>query len=472
MDRDTSRFQHRPRWGFNWQPPGVRVGGKNGGSMLATTTIADRGRQVRALLRLVATVATVAGGAILAAGRQVGDRPFSGSPEHPAISYAGTPANDAAGKLNLKLTSGAIRLSHDSSSGYLQSVLTALSIPVDSQVMVFSKTGLQGALTSPANPRALFFNDSVVLGYVRGAPLLELIAQDARQGAIFYTLDQTSQSAPVFRRRDTCLTCHLSRNSMDVPGMLVRSQFTSPTGASLRQLGQFLIDHRSPFDQRWGGYYVTGTHGAMHHMGNATVNRDGTPASTATTLNVTSLDGRLDKAAYPSPFSDIVSLMVFDHQMHMMNLLTRVGWEARVAIHDNQLDMTRGPVHEVVGELVDYLLFVDEAPLTGAVQGVSGFATRFSAQGPQDQKGRSLYQLDLKRRLLRYPCSYMIYTDAFDSLPPPVLAAIYQRMWQILSGQDRGTRYSRLSSTDRRAIVEILRVTKAGLPPHFQNVSR
>ena len=134
-------------------------------------------------------------------------------------------------------------------------MLQALSIPVDSQLLVFSKTGLQGALTSPSNPRALFFNDRVVLGYVRGAPLLELIAHDARQGAIFYTLDQAAQDAPVFKRRNSCLTCHLSRNSMDVPGMLVRSQFTSPSGASLRQLGQFLIDHRSPFDQRWGGYY-------------------------------------------------------------------------------------------------------------------------------------------------------------------------------------------------------------------------
>jgi hypothetical protein len=437
-----------------------------------TAPIADRDRDVRTVLGVVATVVTLAGGAILAAGPQLGDHPFSGSPEHPAISYATMPTNEAVGKLNLKLRSAATRLSHDRSSGYLQAVLEALSVPVDSQVMVFSKTGLQGRLTSPSNPRALFFNDSVVLGYVRGAPVLELIAHDARQGAIFYTLDQTAQGAPVFTRSDSCLTCHLSRNSMDVPGMLVRSQFTSPSGASLRQLGQFLIDHRSPLDQRWGGYYVTGTHGSMRHMGNAMVSNDGTPASTATTLNVTSVEGRLDTAGYPSPFSDIVSLMVFDHQMHMMNLLTRVGWEARVAIHDSQVDVSRGPVHDAVAELVDYLLFVDEAPLADTVQGVSGFAARFSALGPHDRKGRSLHQLDLKRRLLRYPCSYMIYTDAFDSLPAEASSAIYQRMWQILSGQDRGTRYSRLSLSDRREIVEILRNTKAGLPSYFQSVSR
>jgi len=427
---------------------------------------------VRAARRFLATVVAVAATATPGTARQAGDRPFSESPEHPAIRYAGTSTSEAVGRLNLQLASGAARLSHDQASGYLRSVLQTLSIPVDSQVMVFSKTGLQRQLTSPSNPRALFFNDRVVVGYVRGAPLLELIAHDARQGAIFYTLDQTLRATPVFTRQDTCLSCHLSRNSLDVPGMLARSQFTSASGATLRQLGQFLVDHRSPLDQRWGGYYVTGSHGAMRHMGNAMVNSDGTPASTATTLNVTSLEGRLDTAGYPSSFSDIVSLMVFDHQMHMTNLLTRVGWEARVAIHDNQLDLARGPVHEAVADFVDYVLFVDETPLTAEVQGVSGFAARFSGQGPQDTKGRSLYQLDLKHRLLRYPCSYMIYSDAFDSLPPPVMAAIYQRMWQVLSGQDKAARYSRLSLADRRAIVEILQGTKAGLPPYFQRVAR
>ena len=133
---------------------------------------------------LIAAVVTVAGGAILWAGPQLG--PFSASPEHPAINYDGAPTTEAVGALNRKLSAGATRLSRDSSSGYLHSVLQALNIPVDSQIMVFSKTGLQGPLTNPHNPRALFFNDSVILGYVRGAPVLELIAHDARQGAIFY----------------------------------------------------------------------------------------------------------------------------------------------------------------------------------------------------------------------------------------------------------------------------------------------
>ena len=101
----------------------------------------------------------------------------------------------------------------------------------------------------------------------------------------------------------------------------------------------------------------------------------------------------------------------------MTNLITRVGWESRVAAYDHQIDLTAGPLRDAVNELVDYLLFVDEEPLTAAIRGTSGFAEKFAAQGPADRRGRSLRQLDLERRLLRYPCSYMIYSAAFGALP-------------------------------------------------------
>lgn len=424
------------------------------------------------LVTSILGVALIAAMGVLAVGQQLDEGAFSGSPEHPAINYYEGPSTDAVAVLNRSLASDPTLLSFENGSGYLQSVLQALRIPIDSQLLVFSKTGIQGGRTSPSNPRALFFNDSTVLGYIRGAPFLELIAHDARQGAVFYTLDQHTQTSPRFTRRNTCLTCHLSRNTLDVPGMLVRSQFTSPTGVSLRQLGQSLVDHRTPFDRRWGGYFVTGTHGAMRHMGNAVVDNEGQPASTAPTLNVTSLDGRVDLGGYPSRHSDMVSLMVFDHQMRMMNLFTRVGWEGRVAIHEHQPDPSHGQLADAISELVDYMLFVDEAPLPEPVHGESGFTSRFSGQGPRDKKNRSLRELDLTRRLLRYPCSYMIYSEAFDALPPEVMAEVYHRLWRILSGQERATRYTRLSVTDRRAIVEILRDTKADLPAYFERVSR
>jgi hypothetical protein len=159
--------------------------------------------------------------------------------------------------------------------------------------------------------------------------------------------------------------------------------------------------------------------------------------------------------------------MVFDHQMHMTNLLTRVGWEIRSALYDKRRDLA-ARLRDCASELVDYLLFVDEAPLAGRIEGTSGFAVKFAAGGPRDSQGRSLRQLDLEKRLLRYPCSYMIYTEAFDSLPAEAKAAVYQRIWQIVSGKDRSAKYARLSLADRQAIVEILRETKKGLPDYFQ----
>jgi len=405
---------------------------------------------------------------IIAGAMQLGERPFSGDPTHPAIEYQSRPLTDVVTHLQKQLEQGDAHLAFDSATGYLRSVLDALQIPVSSQILVFSKTGVQGVFTSPANPRALYFNDSVIVGYVRHAPALEVAVQDPQQGVVFFTTEnQRPVDRPSFSRGAICLSCHLSYNSLDVPGLLDRSMFTAPTGAALPQLGSFLIDHHSPLSERWGGYYVTGTHGAMRHMGNAAVTDREHPESmiTSATLNVTSLEGKLDFEGYLTSTSDIVSLLVFDHQTHVMNLLTRVGWEVRVASYDHNLDVEHGPIADAVKELVDYLLFVNEAPLTARIRGTSGFAEAFAARGPRDRQGRSLRDLDLEHRLMRYPCSYMIYASAFDELPTEARQAIYRRMWEVLSGQSRE---ARLSREDREAVIEILRDTKADLPSFFQ----
>jgi hypothetical protein len=162
-----------------------------------------------------------------------------------------------------------------------------------------------------------------------------------------------------------------------------------------------------------------------------------------------------------------------NHQQHMTNLLIRLGWEARVAAH-NAPEKAALPedVQDTVRSLVDYMLFVEEAPLPSKVEGISGFTQYFESKGPHDRKGRSLRQFDLTRRMLRYPCSYMIYTEAFDALPAPAKAAVYARLWEILSGKEKDAAYKTLSLSDRRAIVEILRETKSGLPDYFRPVSR
>ena len=387
---------------------------------------------------------------------------------HPAISYKTRPAADPVAGLNRKIQSGEVRLQASGPSGYLRSILDAPQIPVESQIVVFAQDSLQRDRISAANPRSLFFNDSVAVGWVRGG-LIELAAQDPRQGVHFYTFDPKRLGEPSFLPRNDCLTCHYSFSSIGVPGMLSRS------------VRQFTVSHRVPFDKRWGGWYLTGNLGSVRHLGNDTDLARLFDAPLATRrASSPSLDGRFDTTGYLTSHSDIVALLVFEHQMYMMNLLTRIGWEARVSEYRRGLAPTAPrasgddpadvpvAIDEAAKEVVDYMLFVDEAPFTDTIRGSTSFAARFAAEGPRDRRGRSLRQLDLERRLLRYPCSYMIYSPQFDALPASARDAIYRRLWQVLSGQEREKPYTRLASTDRRAIVEILRDTKSDLPDYFR----
>ncbi len=392
---------------------------------------------------------------------------FDAQLDHPAIGYATRPVADPVSKLNRKLQEGGAQLKFEGVAGYLRSVLDALDVPVESQLVVFSKTSLQARLISPRNPRSIFFNDSVAVGWVRGEPFVEVAAQDPRQGVIFYTLEQQPTDRPQFTRQEICLTCHESYSSMGVPGMLVRSVFPGDDGTPLRRWGDYFPDHRTLLDQRWGGWYVTGKLGSLRHMGNWTIANPDQAEARPAGAKLETLTGVFDTHGYLAPYSDAVAHLVFEHQMHMINLLTRVDWEIRFALYEHRRDWDVR-LREAANELVDYLFFIDEPRLGEKIQGTSGFQEKFAGQGPHDRAGRSLRQLDLERRLMRYPLSYMIYSEAFDALPAEATEAVYKRMWQILSGTEKGEKYARLTPGDRQAIIEILQDTKHGLPNYFR----
>lgn len=381
--------------------------------------------------------------------------------EHPAIEYATRPPRDRIAELNRALDAGEATLTFEPQTGYLRSVLRALQVPVESQMLVLSRTGVQRLVTSPANPRALYFNDAVAVGFIRGSPFLELVAHDPEQGAVFYTINQRDTPKPAFSRQTACLTCHVAATTLEVPGFMTRSLRTAADGTLKLRLGSNHVDHRTPIAQRWGGWFVTGSHGRMSHLGNVVTNAADVPISLVPggALNARTLDGAVDLTGYLSRHSDVVALAVFDHQTRALNLLTRLAWEARVAAHEGT-PLDSPVVSGLVIDLVDYLLLVDEAPLEGGLRGGSGFAEWFSAQGVRDSRGRSLHQLDLDTRLLRFPCSYMIYSPAFDALPPAVKLAVFRRLQQVLSGDDAAPKYARLLAADRRAVREILRDTK------------
>ena len=404
---------------------------------------------------------------------------FRGSIDDPAIRYSTTPTlNNAVVDANKKIEGGAVRFEFDERSGFLRSALEALGIPVDSQLLVFSRASLQGKRISDQNPRALFFNDRVALGWVRGGDVLEVAAHDESAGVVFYTLEQRAELAsgtPQFKRAFECLGCHVTGNTLGVPGLLMFST-TRPDPTQFSGIPRH-VDHSDPFTQRFGGWFVTGSTGSARHMGNEVAALDARPSR-----ELTSVEGLFDSGGYRALSSDIVAHLVLTHQAGMTNVLTRASWEARAmdpALHplftsDPGMDERIASVmSSVASEVVDYLLFVDEAKLTDRIRGASGFAERFSSSGPRDRKGRSLYELDLNRRLMKYPCSYLIYSPAFDALPALAKGPIYKRLWEVLSGEAQEPRYqSALSLADRQAIVEILKDTKKDLPPYFQNVTR
>jgi len=392
--------------------------------------------------------------------------------DHPAIQYAQTPSDPIA-RLEKRLESGRAALDYSPNGlGYLPSVLKQLDINTDSQVLVFSKTSIQTSHISPRTPRAIYFYDDAAVGFVQAGDVLELSALDPKLGIILYTLDAEKTAKPEFTRRDDCLRCHQGPITLGVPGIFVSS--VHPRTDERESHGSaFVTDHRIPFAERWGGWYVTGTHGAQTHFGNNIGLIDpihpGPPAGPES-QNVTSLSEFFDTSRYPAPTSDIVALMTLEHQTRMTNLLTRIGWDTRIALHDGKIDDARqAELNSEIEELVGYMLFADEAPLKAPVTGISTFRKTFSERGPRDKSGRSLREFDLHNRLFRYPLSYMIYSAAFDNLPDMARDRIYRRLYDILTGKDQAKTYAAVSADDRRATLEILRQTKTTLPGYWNN---
>lgn len=406
--------------------------------------------------------------------------------EEAPINYNKAKPENLITRLQKKLDAGQINLEHvrDQGVGYLPSVLKSLKIPVSSQVLVFSKTSLQVRHIDPLSPRALYFNDDLYIGYVQGGPVLEVSASDARLGTVFYTLDQTKAVKPTFVRKTfECTQCHASSLTQGVPGHIMRSVYPGPDGMPVYREGTYRSDHSSPFHERWGGWYVSGTHGKMRHMGNLIFRKgdSSTNLNRERGANAVDLEKWFDTEAYLGQHSDIVSLMVLEHQTKMHNLISRAQFEGRITVRDAkvmnkmlerkssfQSDSTKRRFESSANRLVDHMLFTDELVLEDKIKGVSSFETDFTLAGPRDSRGRSLRDFDLEKRLFKYPCSFLIYSESFDALPQPILDLVYRRLWKILSGEGDPKKYAHLSAKDRRAIQEILIETKTRLPAYWK----
>lgn len=243
--------------------------------------------------------------------------------------------------------------------------------------------------------------------------------------------------------------------------MFVGSVFPSESGEPHRE-GAIITDHRTKFEDRWGGWYVNAKRGEQVDRANSVASDPAEPDTLDNEgkQNLTSLARFFNSSGYLSPVSDIVALMTFEHQTQMQNMLTRLGWLARMGTDDAEM---RSEIEDVV----DYMLFTEEVPLKEPIEGVSTFTETFPLRGPRDKKGRSLRDFDLKTRLFRYPLSYAIYSEQFDALPDSVRDLLLRRLYQVLSGNDQSEKFARVSAADRRAILEILGDTKPNLPRYF-----
>ena len=360
---------------------------------------------------------------------------------------------DPVARLQARLDQGSARLSFDKQFGYLPSVLKELRISASSQLLIFSKTSLQVALISPQTPHAVYFTDDVAVGFVPGTNLLELASVDPKEGVYFYTLNQQDTPAPRFQSVIGCLNCHKTAATLNIQGWLTKSVSTDSSGVVDASSSVVNTSHETPFKKRWGGWYVTGTTG-KEHQGNMLLHDPS---------NLANMSGELDTGRFLTAYSDVVALMVLEHQAHMLNLILHVTDVA---------DSSPGKLDHAVEELVEYMLFIREAQPSEPVQGTSGFSAEFAQQGPRDKKGRSLRDFDLNARLFRYPCTYMIYSDAFDAIPASALRRVYRRLWEVLTGRDKSPRFAGIRAAKRKEVLEILRDTKHGLPDYWFGKTR
>ena len=414
--------------------------------------------------------------------------------ERTPIHYSTATPNDPIAHLKARMDRGEAKLEWSPTYGYLPSLLKALNIPSSSQGLVLSRGSLQRNKISPKKPRALYYGDDAYVGFVQDGGVLELAGQDPTLGAVYYTIDQVPpaegeqplKAAQVVRQTDNCLSCHGNGMVNEIPGLMLRSVFPDERGTAILAGGTKSPTHATPLERRWGGWYVTGSTG-VPTMAN-TLYRPNKGLEDPTALDdtggeLTDLSKHIDTAKYLTPHSDPVALMVLEHQVEAHNRLTYAAQATLRALHDEKVindalgeqraagthsDSTTSRVNNACEPLVEYLLFSGETRLTAPIVGTSDFAKEWPQAGPRDSKGRSLRDLDLRTRLMRYPLSYLIYSPTFDGLPDMARQRVYRRLWDVLSGTDTSKEFSHLSAEDRQAIVEIVRETKKNVPAYWK----
>ncbi|MBT6042550.1 MAG: hypothetical protein HOH14_03550 [Gammaproteobacteria bacterium] len=394
---------------------------------------------------------------------------FSYAEAYPGVNYESGLLTDRVTRLIAEIEEGKIALEFDAQGrGYLDSFLAALEIDPSSQSLVFSKTALKTRFVTAVTPRALYFNDDTYIAFIQNSRSLEIATMDPNLGPVFMVLAQDPEEISVERELNRCLRCHdsYSMTGGGVPRFLLSSVLADPDGEIVTHEISIMTDTSTRLDRRWGGFYVTGSHGSQEIMGNFVIDdldklRN---LNLAVNGNKADLSEYLDTSPYISGGSDIVALMVMEHQVEVQNRISRVNFESRTRIHQQGV-ITELEVEALIQPLLESLFMLNEVSLTDEVAGTSGFAEYFQSLGPEDKMGRSLREFDLQTRIFKYPLSYLIYSEAIDALPNAVKNVLYRRIRQILAGATQVEIFTSLEEDDRSAIAAILQDTK---PEIFQ----
>jgi hypothetical protein len=456
---------------------GAYVGGRAGALTLALTGVMFASASWAAAASGVASVEQAAGSSSRNATLPVRSS-LRYDWDYPLIDYSGEAEHNAIARLQAKLDRGEVKLVYREPRGYLDSLLEVLGIDVSSQTLVHSKTSLQKDDIDHVKPRAIYFNDDTYVAWVQGSPLLEFMAMDREKGPVFYSMINV-QARPLHFEREMqrCLTCHdtYSMSGGGVPRFLFVSTLVATNGEFLvPNLARDTTD-ATPIAERWGGWYVTGLHGDQVHLGNIVADsaRNFPGVEQARRGNLKTLDGLVDMRPYPTNTSDIVALLVFEHQAYFHNLITRLNYKARTVVGrelgekgaahaswDEMSPRTQRALKAMLEPVVQAMLFKDAAPLTSKITGTAGFERWFEAQGPRDSRGRSLRKLNLTTRVFEYPVTFLVYTEGFDGLPDYARTYIFKRLAEVLSGRDTSREYAYLDPAARTAALEILAETK------------
>lgn len=398
--------------------------------------------------------------------------------EEEPINYSSATPRDGMILLQKQIANGELK-SGAGDRELVEALLRKLNIPFESQLLVFSRTSFQRERISPGRPRALYFNDRCYVGWVPGG-LVEITTMDPVLGAVFYSFDPAAartNGAHYLVRDSDCLRCHGGTFVRGIPGLVARSVFADEQGDPIMRFGSEVVDFRTAFTNRWGGWYVTGFNGPATHRGNLLFpgQADRAGNDSAQIPNARNIAGRFDPERYLArESSDILALLIFEQQLTVQNRLTRASLDSRRMLdyqkklqaafktpvnEEPEYDSVKSVFEHTAQDVVDDLLFKGEAELPAGIQGSPAVQKAFLSEAKKTSDGKSLKDLDLHGHLFQNRCSYLIYSESFRSLPSALKKRICARLEHALRREDPDPRYAYLGSEERGRILRILRET-------------